>query len=119
MAITFLIDENLRGPLWRAIQRHNAIGGLIIDAVRVGDPVDLPLGTLDPTILDWIEREDRILLTFDRVSMPAHLAAHLQDGKQSPGIFVIDQTCSLQTVVEYLELVAHAGDPVEFRDQVW
>ena len=28
MAIRFVRDENLRGPLWRAILRHNASGGL-------------------------------------------------------------------------------------------
>jgi hypothetical protein len=30
--------------LWRAIQRHNGLGPLPIDSVRVGDPADLPLG---------------------------------------------------------------------------
>src|SRR5438128_2200982 len=46
--LLFLLDEHLRGPLWPAILRHNAQGGLLIDAVRVGDPPDLPLGSDDP-----------------------------------------------------------------------
>lgn len=33
--LTFLLDEQLRGPLWKAIQRHNQTGGLPIDAMRV------------------------------------------------------------------------------------
>jgi hypothetical protein len=42
--IRFVLDEHLRGPLWRAGQRHNARAEDPIDVVRVGDPPDLPLG---------------------------------------------------------------------------
>ena len=41
MPLTYLLDEHLRGPLWRAIQRHNALGTDPLDAVRVGDVEDL------------------------------------------------------------------------------
>ena len=59
MAIRFLLDENLRGPLWQAIQRHNAAGGLPLDVERVGEPPDLPLGSLDSTLLEWCQRAAR------------------------------------------------------------
>ena len=49
--LRFLLDEHLRGPLWSAIQRNNALGGLPIDAMRVGDPADLALGIDDLSIL--------------------------------------------------------------------
>ena len=32
MALAYLLDEHLRGPLWWAIQRHNARGSDLIDA---------------------------------------------------------------------------------------
>jgi hypothetical protein len=83
--LRFLLDEHLRGVLWLAIIRHNAQGGLPIDAVRVGDPPDLPLGSSDPEILRWAEREGRILLTQDVHTMPGFLAQHLQAGNHSPG----------------------------------
>src|SRR5262245_33801477 len=118
MPLTFLLDEHLRGPLWRAIQRHNASGGLPIDALRVGDPADLPLGSVDPAVLAWAERKDRILLTLDRDTMANHLSDHLQAGRHSPGVFILDGSCSLTTLVGYLELVAHAGDPADYRDQI-
>ena len=47
MAIRFVLDEHLRGPLWRAVQRHNARAEDPIDVVRVGDLPDLPLGSDD------------------------------------------------------------------------
>lgn len=71
--IPFLLDEHLRGPLWSAIQRHNLRASSTNDAVRVGDPPDLPLGSQDEVILVWAERENRILVTEDVNTMPGHL----------------------------------------------
>jgi hypothetical protein len=51
MALRFVPDGNLRGPLWRAIQRHNLGGTDPIDAIRVGDAADLPLGMARPGYL--------------------------------------------------------------------
>jgi hypothetical protein len=116
--LRFLLDEHLRGPLWLAIMRHNAQGGLPIDAARVGDAPDLPLGSDDALILLWAEREGRILLTEDVHTMPIHLANHLHAGHHSPGIFVISGGYSIKEIVGFLELVAHAGDPNEYRDTI-
>src|SRR5229473_2577031 len=91
--LRFLLDEHLRGPLWLAIVRHNAQGGLPIDAVRVGDPPDLPLGSADPAILLWAEREGCILITEDVHTMPGYLSNHL-------------------------ELVAHGGEPADYQDTI-
>jgi hypothetical protein len=66
MALTFVLDEHFRGPLWQAIVRHNLGGEYRLDVVRVGDPADLPLATDDSAILLWAEREGRILVTEDR-----------------------------------------------------
>lgn len=114
--LRFLLDEHLRGPLWSAIQRHNTQGGLLIDAVRVGDPSDLPLGSVDPSILLWAERENRILITEDVRTMPGHLSDHLRAGHQSPGVFVVSIGFSIGQLLSYLELIAHAGDPVDYEN---
>ena len=116
--LRFLLDEHLRGPLWSAILRHNAMGGLPIDAARVGDPPDLPLGIDDPAILLWAEREGRILLTEDVHSMPGHLGQHLQSGRHSPGVFVISVGCSIKQIVVCLELVAHAGEAGDYENTI-
>lgn len=119
MALRFLIDENLRGRrLWRGIVRHNVLGGLTIDAVQVGDPVDLPLGSSDPEILRWAEREDRILISRDQSTLTPHLLAHLQAGYHSPGIFIVHPIASYAAILNYLEIVAHAGNADDFRDRL-
>ena len=116
--LRFLLDEHLRGPLWTAILRHNAQGGLPIDAVRVGDMPVLPLGADDAAILLWAEREGRILLTEDVHTMPGHLTAHLQAGQHSPGVFIVSVGCSIGQLVSNLELVAHAGNSADYADTI-
>jgi hypothetical protein len=118
MAIRFLLDENIPGQLWTAIGLHNLSPRLPIDAVRVGDPPDLPRGTKDPDLLLWAAREDRVLLTLDKSTMPSHLSAHLAAGERSPGVLILDIYAPIQDLVDHLELVAHAGDPDDYRDMI-
>ena len=89
-----------------------------MDAARVGDPVDLPCGTIDPDILTWAEREGRILVTLDRQTIATHLAAHLQAGRHSPGVFLARGAPPVWQVVAFLVLAAHAGDPADYSDRI-
>ena len=116
MPITFVIDEHYRDTLWVAIQHHNARGVNPIDGVRVGDPADLPRGTLDPDLLLWAEREGRVIVTEDHRTMPTHLADHLQAGHHSPGVLIVRLGSTLPQVVFHLALVAYAEDPDNLRD---
>ena len=70
MPLRYVLDEHMRGLLWSALQGHNRAGIDVIDVVRVGDPVDLPCGTKDPDLLLWAQREGRVVVTWDRGSMP-------------------------------------------------
>jgi hypothetical protein len=105
----------LRGPLWQAVARHNARGSLWLDVVCVGDPTDLPLAVSDLEILQWAQRENRLLVTEDRHTMPDHLREHLTAGRHSPGILILRQDTPRQVLVECLELIAYAGRAEEFR----
>ena len=117
MALRYVLDEHLRGILWNAIQQHNAAGTDLIDAVRVGDPPDLPMGSLDPDILLWAEREQRLLVTFDRSTIPGHLAAHLAAGHHSPGVLLIRRRSTIPQLVSHLALLGAAADPATFQDR--
>lgn len=118
MPLRFLLDEHLRGPLWRAIQRRNATGEIRIDATRVGDLPDLPLGAGDREILVWAEREERILITADKSTMVQHLEEHLRAGRRSPGIFMILPGAALRDVLEFIALASLYSDPEEWRDRI-
>ena len=118
MPLSFLLDEHLRGTLWRAIRHHNARGLNPLDVVRVGDPENLPLGSLDPEILLWAEREERILVSEDRKTLPRHLADHLLSGHHSPGIFTIRGSTTLSRLISFLELAAYASEAHEWQDRI-
>src|SRR5262245_65086760 len=98
MALCYLLDENLRGPLWRAIQQHNAAGMDVIDVLPVGEPSAPPLGTSDPDLLLWAESYNRVLVTLDVNIMPGHLAAHLQAGRRSPGVLLLRRRWTVASV---------------------
>ncbi|MFI5387515.1 MAG: hypothetical protein ACHQ50_15510 [Fimbriimonadales bacterium] len=118
MALRFVLDENLRGAPWWAIQHHNLHGVDWIDALRVGDPSDLPLGSDDPFILLWAEREGRVLVSFDRSSLPVHPKDRLAAGHGSPGIFLIRPQCRIPHLIAFLSLAAYAGDEAQWVDQI-
>ena len=118
MPLAYLFDEHLRGPLWRAIDSHNRKETDIVDAIRVGDVMELHLGIGDADILQWAERERRILVSFDRSTLPAHLEDYLKRGRESPGIFLIRRTSMISEVVHFLVLAAHASEPEEWANRV-
>lgn len=117
MPLQYLLDEDLRGPLWNAVLRHNSRGVDVINVLRVGDPPAPLLESLDPELLIWAERHERILVTFDKSTMRPHLDAHLRAGHSSPGIFQVRAKASIPEMIEYLVLAAHASDPGEWRNQ--
>jgi hypothetical protein len=119
MALCFVLDEHLRGGgLWQAIQQHNALGVDPLDMARVGDPPDLPLGTLDPDPLLWCEGRGRLLVSQDKNSLPGHLAQHLYAGRHSPGVLLIRAGTTVPQVLAALVLIAHAGDPLDYQDRI-
>jgi hypothetical protein len=118
MPLQFVLDENLRGLVWQAILNHNKRGMYVLDAVRLGDVSDLPLGTRDRDILLWTERENRILISFDKTTLPGHLKEHLRSGHHCPGIFAVPEDARITNVLSFLTIAAYAGTPDDFRDQI-
>jgi hypothetical protein len=119
MPIAFVLDENLRGkPLWHAIRHYNFRAGPQIDATRVGDPVDLPLGSEDSEILIWAQRVDRIVIREDAATVPAALASHVRCGQSSPGVFLIRPSATVASILWWLELVVADDRPDQWRDRV-
>jgi predicted nuclease of predicted toxin-antitoxin system len=118
MALRYVLDEHLRGPLWRAILAHNSSGVYPLDVIRVGDSIDLPLGSQDPEILIWAERERRIIVTHDSDTMPKHFADHLSAGRNSPGIIMVRPRATLSELVTFLRDAAYASEPEEWQDRI-
>jgi hypothetical protein len=117
MPLRYLVDENLRGPFWSALVRANAGHHAPIEITCIGEYNAPPLGSKDPEILIWAEREQRILIYSDFSTLPNFLNDHLRAGRHSPGVFLIRRGSSFPEVVEFLVLAAYASEPWEWRDR--
>src|SRR5262249_41874733 len=96
---------------------HNQSGSYAIDVARVGDPADLPLGSADPEILIWAERNNRIVVSLDRNTLVGHLQSHLAAGGSSPGVFLIRPRTQTATLISFLALASYASRPDEWNDR--
>jgi Domain of unknown function (DUF5615) len=118
MALRYVFDENLRGPLWAAICRANARRPEPIEITRVGDEADLPLRTTDPELLRWAEDHHCVVVSSDVRTMPVHHRAHLEAGRHCPGVFLIELPCSIPLIVEALLYYAEESDEDLWRDRI-
>jgi hypothetical protein len=102
----FLTDENFEGAIFRGLLRRKPD----IDLVRVQD---VGLSNIDdPTILEWANREGRILLTHDRRTMPRYAYQRMAEGQSIAGLIVMKPTIPVGLAIEEILLV-EAGSTAE------
>ena len=109
-----LLDENTPhaiGDQLRLLQPRLTIQ-------KVGDELSPPLGTPDPELLLWLEREGYCLITRNRRSMPEHLSQHLADGRHVPGIFLLRPGARLGSSIDDLLLIHSAAQAEDYRDMI-
>lgn len=110
----YLVDENTAPAIADQLRRIQP--KIII--YNIGDEKAPPLGTLDPKILIWLEKEGFSLVTRNRKSMPQHLKDHLSQGYHVPGVFVIRPNASMGEIIDDLLLIWEASDVDEYQDQI-
>lgn len=109
----FLLDEHIPRAVMAAVHRLEPA----IDLLAVGSEGGPPLGALDPAILQWCEQEQRILITNNRKSMPAHIADHLAAGHHHWGIFTVhDAEPAIGALADSIYLIWGASDAEEHID---
>jgi len=105
-------DENFDGDIVRGLLRISP--GL--DIVRVQD-ADLA-GSPDPVILGWAARENRILLTHDRDTVPNFAYDRIRAGEPMPGVFLVNNRMPKGQAVDQLFLAVHCCAVEDCKDQV-
>ncbi len=119
MRCRFLLDEHVPWALLSAIQSHDAGSSLDpIACVRVGGAGGPPLGTPDPDLLVWAEREDYIFVANDRDSLIGFFAERLSAGRSSLGLFILPRRYQIAEIVEFFALAAEFGSPEDWRNLV-
>lgn len=66
--------------------------------------------------MHYVEQAQRVLVTGNRISMPAHITAHAAGGHHW-GIFFIKPAATVAQVAEDLFLIWDAGEAEEWVDQ--
>jgi Domain of unknown function (DUF5615) len=113
MKIRFLLDENLNPRIKLALWHHDST----IDVLRVGD-LDTPsLGTLDPDILRYLHKSQRLLVTDNRRTMPPHAAEYFASGGNHWGVFLVDAHTPIGRIAEAMYLLWFASEAEEWVDQ--
>jgi Domain of unknown function (DUF5615) len=118
MTLRYLLDENLRGPLWAALERSNVRRDLPLEIACVGDEPDVPFASDDSEILLWAEARGFVVVSSDVRTMPGHFAAHLPAGHHSPGVFLVALPCSIPDILEALFYYSDASDKSLWWDRI-
>jgi hypothetical protein len=113
VTVRFLADEDVRAAIVEGLRsRESAID--ILDVKTAG-----LRGMADEALLELAARDDRILITHDRKTMPLHFRERVEVGKSAPGVFIVPQQQSaVGGVIEWLLLVWTASQAEEWRNQI-
>lgn len=112
--IRYLLDENV-DPVFRSGLLRSEPNLTVWQIGMLNAPT---LGTLDPDILIWCEENGFILVTNNRKSMPVHLDDHLESGRHTNGIFILNSEFSVGETIDELLLIALASAPEEYFDRI-
>ena len=75
-------------------------------------------GSADPELLAFCEQSQRMLVSLDRATMPAHVAEHRAAGGQTWGVLLITDRCSFRELLDDLVLIWNVSDADEWCDTV-
>ncbi len=105
-------DENFNNDIVRGLLRRKPD----LNIVRIQD-AGLS-GTDDPTVLEWVAQEERVLLTHDVSSITRYAYERTQAGKPMPGVFEVSREVSIGTAIEDILLLAECSLEGEWEGQV-
>lgn len=74
-------------------------------------------GLKDASVLEFASRENRILVTHDRRTMPVHFSEFVQR-KRCPGVLVISKKLEMGTAIDQLILIWAASEAEEYINSI-
>jgi hypothetical protein len=110
--IKLATDENFNGKILRGVLRRQPN----IDIVRVQDTSIYQAD--DPTVLAWAAQENRVLFTHDIRTMAAFAFQRIEQGLPMSGLFQVDQTASVNQIIEDMLLLATCSLDGEWEGQI-
>jgi hypothetical protein len=112
MKIRSQADNDLHEDILRSAKRLQPA----IDFQRAPE-LGLHTGIDDREVLRLCAEQNRMLVTPDRHTMPAHFIEFIKD-HHSPGIFIVSRKLPIGRATEWLVLYWEASEAEEYRDQI-
>ena len=114
MKVRFLADADLNKSIVSGVlRREPAIDFLTAGAAGLRRLKDLE-------VLALAAEQQRVLVSHDVGTMPAHFRTYRNAGKRSAGLFLVAQTLDVGTAIEELLLIWLASDASEWENRlVW
>jgi hypothetical protein len=70
----------------------------------------------DPELLAWAAEEGRIIVTYDRRTMPGHAADRMAAGKTIAGVIVASRRMPIRQTIDELEVVVSCSEAGEWEN---
>ena len=112
MKIRFQADNDLHEDILRSAKRLQPA----IDFQRAPE-LGLHTGIDDPEVLRLCAAQNRMLVTYDRRTMPRHFIEFIKH-HDSPGIFIVSRKLPIGKAAEWLVLHWEAGEAEEYQNQI-
>ena len=114
MKVRFLADADLnKNIVTGALRREPSLDFLTAHAAGLR-------GLGDHEVLARAVESQRVLVSHDVGTMPAHFRAFRNDGRHSAGVFLIPQSLDIGTAIDELLLIWVASEAPEWEDRlVW
>jgi hypothetical protein len=112
VSIRFLADEDLRYAIVSGVLRRDSSISFptVPEAGLAGAP--------DPQVIEFAARENRIVVSHDKRTMPGHFAAFLRSGRNHPGLLLAPKHKALAEVIETLIIIWADADPEQWRKRI-
>ena len=111
MRVRFQADADLDVRTIRGLKRRQP--DIDIETAAEAELTGVP----DTDVLRRAADSDRILVTHDRRTMPAHFR-RFTARRTSPGIIIVSRNTSLAAAIEELLLIWAASEPEEWRNRL-
>ena len=114
MKVRFLADADLSKAIVSGVlRREPSLDFLTAQTAGLRDMNDLE-------VLELAAERQRVLVSHDVGTMPAHFRTFQHTGKHSSGVFLISQSLAVRTAIDELVLIWVASEAAEWEDRlVW
>lgn len=113
MKVRFLADADLNRTIVSGVlRREPSLDFLTAQAAQLR-------GLSDSEVLGRAAEQQRVLVSHDVGTMPAHFRAFRSSGKRSSGVFLIPQSLDVGAAIDELLLVWLASEASEWEDRLW